>query len=87
MAQRGDPAGNGAWKWSNIRKDGPTPLRLELTATAQNLADGSRWIAYVGILGPDGIQYQTPNGGARGDLTIYFIAQKTPLKIPLKRER
>jgi len=89
MAQRGDPAGNGTWKWTNIRKDGPTPLRLELTATAQNLADGSKWIAYVGISGPDGIPYKTPPSGARGNITVSFVpdapAQTTP--VPAKQRK
>jgi hypothetical protein len=81
---------------TNIRKDGPTPLRMEFTVTKLDwdlVANKSWWVPVTTIRGPlteSGLAYyKIPYNGARGDLTVYFIpydpAQKTPLEVPVKR--
>ena len=71
---------------ADLRKDGPTPLRMEFTVTAQNLAKGSTWTVYPTIRGADGTVYAIPGSAAIGDLKVSFVSnvpvpmQKTALR-------
>jgi hypothetical protein len=70
---------------AGLRKDGPTPLRLEFAVTAQDLAKGNGWTAIPTIVGTNGMVYaiSAPKGAATGILEVSFSkapAEKTALQ-------
>lgn len=69
---------------ADLRKDGPTPLRLEFTVTSQNLAKGSTWTVFTTIMGTNGMIYAIPGSAAVGDLKASFApdapARKTAMQ-------
>jgi neutral ceramidase len=70
---------------TNIRKDGPTPLRLEFTVTAQDLAKASTWTVYTTLVGPDGTVYAIPGRAATGGLKVSFVSNVSNMPVPMQK--
>lgn len=62
-----------------LRKDGPTPLRIDIPVSRNDMTKGGAWLAFPTLLGPKQNLYPFKSGApANGKITISFTTQSAP---------